>query len=707
MSDFRQKKLKVLDQPRHMSCMAARQATTYIGEKPSPSSSSSLAENIIPNAVMVASKNGNLNTLKYLVENKADIHIKNNYCVRRASRNGHIDAVKYLVKHKADIHMKNNYCVRWASKNGHLEVVKYLVKHKADIHIKNNYCVRWASKNGHLEVVKYLVKHKADVHADDNYCVKWASENGHLEVVKYLVENKVDIHANDNQCVRWASENGHLEVVKYLVENKADIHAGDSGSVKSASSNGHLEVVKYLAENKADIHAEDNYCIRTASEYGHINTVKYLVENKADIHVENNLCIRWASENGHIDTVKYLVENKADILSKDNYCVRWASENGHLEVVKYLVKHKADIYVEDNYCVRVASENGHLDVVKYLVEHKADIQAENNDSVGNNKMEAFYATSDTVVDVLTKHGVAIIPSVLTEKECIDLHQGMWNALETLTSTLEVPLKQSDTKTWAKGLTQLFPLHSMLIQQHGHVQAIWDVRQNHKVADIFGHIFDTDANDMLVSFDGFAVHLPPEVTKKGWFHNSWLHADQEPVNASFVSVQGWVTALPVRNGDATLHVMQGSHLFHKERFEKFGGNMTQKEQKTAWNKLGDGEEEWLLAKGCKHVYIECPAGSLVLWDSRTVHAGREPLKNRVEPNERCVVYTSYLPRSQATPKQLIKKQKAFNEGRSTTHNAIKCKLFPKQPRTYGKPPPVVKKLPSPVLTPLGRRLAGFE
>ena len=58
--------------------------------------------------------------------------------------------------------------LRWASKNGHLEVVKYLVENKANIHAQNDEALRLASENGHLEVVKYLVENKANIHAQND-----------------------------------------------------------------------------------------------------------------------------------------------------------------------------------------------------------------------------------------------------------------------------------------------------------------------------------------------------------------------------------------------------------------------------------------------------------------------------------------------------------------------------------------------------------
>lgn len=67
---------------------------------------------------------------------------------------------------------------------------------------------------------------------------------------------------------------------------------------------------------------------------------------------------------------------------------------------------------------------------------------------------------------------------------------------------------------------------------------------------------------------------------------------------------------------------------------------------------------------------------------------------------------YEPRSHCTEKNLIKKQKAFENMRMTTHWPCKVKLFPVNPRTYGGPIYDVKKLPIPILSDLGKKLAGF-
>jgi hypothetical protein len=60
------------------------------------------------------------------------------------------------------------------------------------------------------------------------------------------------------------------------------------------------------------------------------------------------------------------------------------------------------------------------------------------------------------------------------------------------------------------------------------------------------------------------------------------------------------------------------------------------------------------------------------------------------------------------KNIIKKRiKAFEELRTTTHWPHKCKLFSKNPRTYGSTLPPIKEIKEPKLDLIGYKLIGYE
>jgi ectoine hydroxylase-related dioxygenase (phytanoyl-CoA dioxygenase family) len=307
-------------------------------------------------------------------------------------------------------------------------------------------------------------------------------------------------------------------------------------------------------------------------------------------------------------------------------------------------------------------------------------------------------------NTLDEYGVAIIPSVLDENECVAMEDGMWNTLETWTNTWDLPITRDNPESW-RNIRDLFPKHSMLIQQWGlgHAQFIWNLRQNPKCANIFAKLWNCDVNDLLVSFDGASFHMPSEITKIGWHRQTWFHTDQSYLRNEFECIQSWVTAFDVNEGDATLAFLEKSHKYHKDFATHF--NMKSKDN---WYKLNDDKEvDFYKNMGCEEKYITCPRGSMVFWDSRTIHCGVEPRRTRVKQNFRCVVYLCYIPRMMSNEKELKKKVKAFEEMRMTSHWPNKIKLFPKMPRTYGAEVKEISELPSPIINELGRRLAGYK
>lgn len=312
-------------------------------------------------------------------------------------------------------------------------------------------------------------------------------------------------------------------------------------------------------------------------------------------------------------------------------------------------------------------------------------------------------TIDTLQETLSEYGVAIIPSVLNDEECEAMFAGMWDFFEHITSDWETPINRTDKKTWRE-IYKLYLNHSMLIQYWniGHCQSAWDVRQNEKCANVFAELWKCKKEDLLVSFDGCSFNIPPEDTNRGWNrNNTWYHADQSFVRNEFECVQGWVTAFDVNEGDATLSFFEKSHSLHETVAKQF--KITDKKD---WYKLTKEQEQFYIDNGCSIKNITCPKGSIVLWDSRTIHCGVEALKSRLTPNFRSVIYLCYMPRKLCSAKNLEKKKKAFVELRTTSHYPCKPTLFPKTPRTYGKILPEIKIISPPILTEFGRRLAGF-
>lgn len=343
---------------------------------------------------------------------------------------------------------------------------------------------------------------------------------------------------------------------------------------------------------------------------------------------------------------------------------------------------------------------------------------------------------DDVKTTLEKHGVAVLPSVLSTAECAAMNRGMWDTVEHLTSGLLQPVARGDPNTY-NSVFELTPNHGGLFQHHswGHAQYVWDVRQNPKVAKPFEAIYGATADDMLVSFDGVNCSLggitPGE--RRGVFRGgNWLHLDQRLSEPSFQCVQAWVSANAVLPGDATLRVLRGSHNHFGALAERFGMTDT----KADWFKTTPEQQSWLKEQGCDELCVTCPAGSMVFWDSRTVHSGTEPVPAASCPprpddaprTARNVVYVCMQPRdtnAKRLARNLAKRRDILDPNtpqflRLASHWPNKMKLFGRHPRSYGKGPPAgcvqsdpsqhwsfVPPMPAPALTAHGKRIAGLE
>jgi hypothetical protein len=192
----------------------------------------------------------------------------------------------------------------------------------------------------------------------------------------------------------------------------------------------------------------------------------------------------------------------------------------------------------------------------------------------------------------------------------------------------------------------------------HEDFVWDIRSEPGVVEAFEKAYQD--NDLIVSFDainyGFAnrTHLPKNVP--------WPHQDQDPSKPGFRCLQGLVNLHNAGPNDGGLIVSKGSHLLS----EQFHEDMKDEERIPAWTPewfgYTDNGMKWLEEHGCAWYKVEADAGDLIVWDSRTAHYN-VPTSSDVD---RLAIYTCYMPVSEATQEELLRKKDAFNNRLGTTH-----------------------------------------
>lgn len=284
---------------------------------------------------------------------------------------------------------------------------------------------------------------------------------------------------------------------------------------------------------------------------------------------------------------------------------------------------------------------------------------------------------------LEEQGYCVIPEVLSTSEAKALYQRVWHEF---IEKAWPRCRMDDRSNWEEE----FPIHEkygIFKGPSGQIQVMWDLRQDPRIVDVFAKVWNT--NDLVVSMDGISLMCPPEI-RKGRF-DPWPHVDQslpkeqksgENKNCppfGFISesslksnpytIQGQFLFEDSFDGDGGFYCIPKSHL----KFEEFAPHLKEEPNIESWtfnNKfLLDfftyAKDESGNAYAMKH--ITAPRGSLILWDSRTVHWNQYPSENRSlieSPRVRMVGYLLYLPKTRLTDEARMLRKEAFKKGITT-------------------------------------------
>lgn len=215
---------------------------------------------------LVAAGNGNLDQVKYYIENEGiDINYTQDpfgTAIGQASLSGYIDIVHYLIKRGADTSIKTlsgkTALFNATMRPNRSRLIKLLLESNIDVNAVDNdggtALFNATLLKNNLETIKLLIENSASVnHVSNNGGTPLlnAAIGADLETVKYLLENGAKIVAGNNQIrpLHAAAEHGDLALVKLLVAQGDDPHAQMTGGAKPidlARANQHGEVVQYL-----------------------------------------------------------------------------------------------------------------------------------------------------------------------------------------------------------------------------------------------------------------------------------------------------------------------------------------------------------------------------------------------------------------------------------------------------------------------------
>lgn len=219
-----------------------------------------------------------------------------------------------------------------------------------------------------------------------------------------------------------------------------------------------------------------------------------------------------------------------------------------------------------------------------------------------------------------------------------------------------------------------------VSQHAlpHGGFAWAARLHPRVRRIFADLFDTALDQLCVGLDNPFWSAADASAAKS--NDEWLHVDQNHCTGmTWPCVQGLLYVWSSEGeSSSTTVVLPGSHRHMYETLMSDHASMERGRQSggqsVRLNTLTDlGRREAVLCEAiARSRRVPCPAGSLLLWDSRTVHQGWAGGPRLAQP-------VCWEPRERRDAKALRRKLWMCAAGVPSSHSSSEARVHGMAPR----------------------------
>lgn len=295
------------------------------------SKSTNFDSSLLKTILYEACLRGKFNIVKYLIEVRKlspKLKVKDGLSFdgpifKAAAKSGNLNLVKYLLEnHHVDIESQSFYlglrntALSRAAEEGHEDVVKYLISKGANLNpqVANSNILNCAIDSMKLSVVMLLVEAGTKI---DDFNLQSALKKGVLDIVQYLLKKrpgmKAHMYSSPPACLAVGS--GNVVLVKYLEKYESldlfekhhywDSDDSISGLIMAAASSHSIEMMKFLLDEK-----ELNEKVSTNEKYIRaLLSVAVRIEEFRPSQDQIQKAVKF---------VRFLMEERHFVLSKEN-----------------------------------------------------------------------------------------------------------------------------------------------------------------------------------------------------------------------------------------------------------------------------------------------------------------------------------------------------------------------------------------------------
>ena len=380
--------------------------------------------------LMLACESGNLDIATYLVENGADVNLKDStgmnalaYCLYLPETT----IAEYLITQGADVDAANDEgtLLIHAVKEENISFVKLLLKNNAYINkvSKEGFGPLFpALVNWNPELMQILIENGADINwqdADGRSLLVYALFMDNYEAAQFLLLHGIDVDLIDNEGhtpLMHAAFEKKLQMANLFLNNSANVNAiDDEGNtpIHHASSGGNVEIVKMLHQRGADLDQTTKEKLNTpliyACKEGHFAAAEYLIRQGAKVNISDylgNTPLFYTADGNVIlqsryDDMENEMQKKTVKGESDNYV-----EGAFINVLSLLIENGADpnsVNKGGQMPLTAAIGAGCTECVEVLIKGGADPELRTNNGF-NSLLVAVIDNQPEVLETLLQNG---------------------------------------------------------------------------------------------------------------------------------------------------------------------------------------------------------------------------------------------------------------------------------------------------------------